>query len=135
MPRGHKKVDKLRALELKKGGATYAEIAKVQGVSPQAVNKQIKDLLPNEDTETFKNHRADILAEMQSKLLSSIEPDEIKKVPVDKRIVSMGILFDKERLERGKSTSNVSILFSLVEEACQQRADGSANVIPETTQT
>jgi hypothetical protein len=32
----------------------------------------------------------------------------------------MGMLYDKERLERGQSTSNQSVLFGLVSDACDE---------------
>jgi len=101
------RVDKLRAVELRRGGATYREIAAIQGVSPQAINKQIKDLLPNADTDTYKKHRADILARLQVRLLGAIDDESIKKMPAASAVLAACQLYDKERLERGQSTSNM----------------------------
>lgn len=58
--------------------------------------------------ESFKEHRADILAGKQEAILNSIDTDAIKGMPVGQRIMSLGILYDKERLERGQSTANVA---------------------------
>jgi hypothetical protein len=55
--------------------------------------------------ETYKNNRADILAGLQEKILASINDEDIKSMPVGQRTMSYGILYDKERLERGKATS------------------------------
>jgi hypothetical protein len=57
--------------------------------------------------ESYKQHRADILAGKQEAILSSIDTEAIKGMPVGQRIMSYGILYDKERLERGQSTENV----------------------------
>lgn len=44
----------------------------------------------------FKENRKDIFALMQRNLMNSITDSEIKKMPVRDRIVSTGILYDKE---------------------------------------
>ena len=85
------------------------QIAKIQGVSHQAIYKQIKPLLPTPATEEFKTKRADIFANAQLRLLSHIAESKLKKTGVRDLIVSAGILYDKERLERGLSTSNVDM--------------------------
>lgn len=54
----------------------------------------------------FKENRANIFAGLQHKLLSSLTLSDIKRTPVAARVVSAGILYDKERLERGQSTVN-----------------------------
>ena len=58
----------------------------------------------------YKNNRADILADLQHKLLSSITIDEIKKAPLGTRILGMAQLYDKERLERGMSSENIQLI-------------------------
>lgn len=107
MPRP-RKVDKLRAIELRRGGATYPEIAAIQGVSPQAICKSIKDLLPTDDTKTYKAHRADILARMQHEILASVGAQAIKDASLLQRVTAAGILIDKERLERGQATEMIA---------------------------
>ena len=105
------KVDRSAALKLKvTNGLTYEEIAAIQGVSKQAVHKALQGLLPTEDTDIYRSKRGDILAEMQRKILDSIDYHDIKKSPLGSRIVSAGILYDKERLERGLPTSILSSL-------------------------
>ena len=58
--------------------------------------------------ESYKKHRADVFAGMQSRLLSSCTDDDIKKTPLGSRIMAVGILYDKERLETGLSTINTA---------------------------
>ena len=102
------KVDKLRAIELRQAGATYPEIAASQGVTPQAIYKSIKDLLPDKETEIYKQQRADILARLQVKFLKRIDADDLKSTTPYQLTGMYGILFDKERLERGQSTENIN---------------------------
>lgn len=99
-------VDKLQAIQLKQTGATYKQIAKLQKVTPQAVCKAIKHLLPNELTEIFKDKRADIFAEFQRQLLTSVDKGKIKNMSGSAAILASCQLYDKERIERGLSDNN-----------------------------
>lgn len=58
--------------------------------------------------DNYKNTRADILAGLQEKMLVSLTDDDIKKMPGGSRILAACQLYDKERLERDLSTSNVA---------------------------
>lgn len=113
------KVDKEKAIELKMQGNTYAEIAKIQDCTPQAVHQAISNILPTLETEEYKRKRHDIFAELQRKLLFSIVDDDITKTPAIQRITGAAILYDKERLETGKSSSNVNLI---VERIMQEKA-------------
>ena len=108
--RSDAKVDVASALDLKiNHNLSYAEIARMQDVSPQAIHQKIKDLIPQEELKDFKEHRADILSGMQLKIISSIDNETLNKAPLASRATAFGIFYDKERLERGLSTSNVSM--------------------------
>jgi len=103
--RPNKKVDTAQALALKAGKPlTYEQIAKIQDCSPQAVHKDIKDLLPTEDTKIYRSNRADILSNMQLKLLQNVDADRLKKASAYQLVGAAGLLYDKERLERGEAT-------------------------------
>ena len=104
------KVDYSQALDLKLNhGLNYPQIAKIQGVSTQAIHKKLQQFLPNEATELYKDKRADILAHTQLKLITQIDTARLKKAQLRDLIVSAGILYDKERLERGQSTANIDV--------------------------
>ena len=78
--------------------------------------------------ELFKAHRADVLARLQAKsldaqerILDTLDDGMIRElVPHQKTGLLMalnaqhGTLFDKERLERGQSTSNHSIMSTML---------------------
>jgi len=102
-------VDTSSAVDLKiNHHLSYDQIGKLQGVSPQAIHQKIKHLLPTPDTKTYQDSRADILSHLQLELLKQIDPARLKKISVRDAVVSAGILYDKERLERGQSTDIVS---------------------------
>lgn len=58
----------------------------------------------------FKAHRADVIAGLQHRLLVSVTDADIQKAPLGSRILAAAQLYDKERLERGQSTSNINYL-------------------------
>lgn len=60
------------------------------------------------ELESFKDHRADILAIKQLEVLSCMTGADIKKASARDKAVIFGILHDHERLERGESTANVA---------------------------
>lgn len=103
------KVDLPRAVKLLAGGASYSEVGKIFGVGKQAVmhlvNKYVSDGI---DLQIYKTHRADILASKQLQILKSITDDDIQKASAYQRVGMFGILYDKERLERGQSTQNLA---------------------------
>lgn len=100
------RVDKKKALQLKiENNLSYSQIADMQHVHPTAVYRAIKDLLPDDDTKAYQDHRVDILAKLQSKLLLSLTDDEIKNMSAKDRITGIAILIDKEKLLQGHTGS------------------------------
>jgi predicted DNA-binding protein YlxM (UPF0122 family) len=105
---------------------SYQQIADIAGKSKQAIHSKIKKLLPTEDTNIYKNQRADILANLQYKLLSSIDDKDIKKAPVGSRVLAACQIYDKERLERGQSTENIAQIhgdIAKIKAAMQNKSD------------
>jgi hypothetical protein len=113
------KIDIKKAIEMRLKGVSCADIGKLFGCSRQAVHQALKPYVDTDglDLEVWKEKRADILASKQATALQALDAEDIKKAsPKDKALI-FGILYDKERLERGQSTSNVSVLFQVSEEA------------------
>lgn len=69
----------------------------------------------------YKTNRADILAGLQERLLSSITLEDIQKAPLGSRVLAACQIYDKERLELNKSTSNSAIIHDSVERINQLR--------------
>lgn len=77
------------------------------------------------DVEAYKKNRPNILAGLQHRLLVSVTDEDIKKAPLGSRILAAAQLYDKERLETGQSTTNISTLIGSIE--ALQRADAVDN--------
>ena len=119
--------DVSRALDLRLNHRlTYEEIGKVLGVTRQSIHKKIRHLIPTEQTKEFVTNRAEIIAHQQLRLLSAGLTDaKLKKISSRDAVVSMGILYDKERLERGQATSITDIRTLVLElDAAEARAIG-----------
>lgn len=90
-------------------GLTQAETAKYLNCHPSNISKRLKEMNYQPGyLKAYKNSRADIFAYCQSELLNSITADDIKKASFSQKMMGFGILYDKERLERGHSTANIS---------------------------
>lgn len=99
--RGHE----AQIVELHDNNHTTHTIAKMFDCSHQAVSGAIKRHAGRlQRVENFKKNRADLFAEKQHELLSGLDRAAVKKMAPAAAVVALGILFDKERLERGQST-------------------------------
>jgi len=109
--RSHKNIPIETIIEYRNRGLSYTEIAKLTGCSRQNVHQRLETVeYSKEDLDHFKKHRGDVFAFLQSKLLNSIDSDAIKGMQPYQRIIGASIMYDKERLEQGKSTGNINIL-------------------------
>ena len=121
------KVDTAQAINLRLNHKlSIPQIAKIQGVSKQAVHKRLQAFLPTETTKLYKDNRADILATAQLKIITQIDQPRLKKAGLRDLAVSAGILYDKERLERGQSTHNVS--YNVITERLQKIDEEEADL-------
>jgi hypothetical protein len=71
----------------------------------------------------YRKHRADILAGLQHKILSSLTEGDIKDASALQRVTAAGILYDKERLETGKTTANIGTLIARIQDIQREEAD------------
>ncbi|MBW2003076.1 MAG: hypothetical protein JRI72_00465 [Deltaproteobacteria bacterium] len=90
-------------------GMSLSEASRHLGIAKSTLSKRLQHLniQPN-GLKKYKEHRADLLAYYQLQLLSALTPADIKKMSPVQRITCFGILYDKERLERGQSTENIA---------------------------
>lgn len=121
VPQVQSSVEKINRVDIAKAiklilvqGMPQADVARSMGVSDQAVNqalKPLKALLNNPlPTQVYNDRKEEILdAAMSKMLVHSLEPERLKKMSTYQLIGSFGILFDKQRLVRGESTSNFDI--------------------------
>ena len=99
----------IAAINHNDGNATQA--AKDLGVCRDSVMKRKLNLPVGAlvtDLAEFKIKRGDIFADLQRKTLSAITPDKLAACSAQQLATIAAILYDKERLESGKSTENIA---------------------------
>lgn len=92
-------------IDLKSKNLSNSQIAKLLNCNPSNITHRIKDI---DITKQYINNRSLVFAYHQHKIISSITPDDIKKANLRDKIISAGVLYDKERLESGLSTQNIA---------------------------
>lgn len=104
----------------KKGtGMSEREIADTVGCDKRTVAAVLHKYGINQsELGEYKANRADIFAGVQERIVRSLqdEPD-LKKVPYRDRVIALGVIGDKERLERGESTSNMAGIVKVLKAA------------------
>ena len=108
---------------------TMEEIGKINGVSHVAiVNLFKRHGIERKRIEEYKSNRADFMAGLQEKVLASITASDLEKASLRDKVISAGVLFDKERLERGQSTVNLASIYS---QALESRTPDPLDVVSE----
>jgi hypothetical protein len=103
-------VDVSAALDLRLNhNLPYSKIAALQGVSPQAIHKRIKALLPDNSVQDYVQQRANILAAKQINILESVDDKRLADATLNNLAFAFTQLYNAERLERGLSTENIDI--------------------------
>ena len=88
---------------------SITDTAKLLNVDKSNISRRLKSAgYKPKYLETYKTHRADVLAAYQQIILNSINPDDLKKAGLSQKMMAFGVLYDKERLERGQSTENIA---------------------------
>ena len=113
-------------LEYRARGLTYEEIGKLCGCTKQNIHMRLQPVMSQvRDLKEFKNHRADMFAvagKVTMETYFSLTLDERKKLMKSRGLTDMGILYDKERLERDLSTANVVSIVADLEALRQAQA-------------
>ena len=113
--RGNTYINPLKLEKYRAQGLTIEEIAKIIGVSQSAIQLAInKWEIEKEETNYYLDNRAIIFAGFQHKILKILtqkllDPSEIKRANLRDLALWFNSLYNNERLERNKSTSNLGI--------------------------
>lgn len=90
-------------------GMTITECARDLEMSTTAVTNALdKENIRPGYLKLYKDHKANVLALMQKKILDSVSIEDLEKASLAQKMMGYGILYDKERLELGKSTQNIA---------------------------
>lgn len=110
-----KKVDPVRAMELRQKGLTLQEIAESTGVSRQAVHQQINRvtalLAAPQELEQYRERQAEIMDSIGIRYGARLlDEDAIKGASALQAASVLGIVTDKARLIRGQNTGTVLVV-------------------------
>lgn len=133
MPKGKKelvrpvKFDILQALDLRSRGLSYEKIGKILGINRNSIAAgvgKIGELLDNRNNKltAYREHEADIIDAVRARMIDALylkleDPEEAKKIDIQRLIWGFGVLFDKARLFRGQSTANLQQLTTIITNA------------------
>ena len=119
------KIDRQKVEFLASQGLTTKDIAQHQGVAPSTIFRFLQRIQPERQAVTeFKQGRADVLADLharavdvQMRIIDGLDDGVLAALTASQKSglllalnATAGTVYDKERLERGQSTSNVSLI-------------------------
>jgi predicted DNA-binding protein YlxM (UPF0122 family) len=125
-PRGRpsekNKIDVVKALKLRLRGNSDTDIAKIYGVSTQAINqglqrftKLISSVENGKEIAAYREVEAELLDSARLEILvQMVDRAADKRNSVNNLAYAFRQLFDSSRLLRGRSTANISTLSHLV---------------------
>ena len=111
-----KGIDINEVIALRVEGHSLDKIAEYLGCSKANIHKRLEPYKDDIDGLSFyKRNRSNVLSIHQSRMLEQLTPTKIKEMNALQITTAFGILYDKERLETGQSTSNTSVLATVVQ--------------------
>lgn len=119
-------------LTLRKKKLPIKAIARICKRSPSTIRERLKKAGAHEINfiDEWKKNRADILALQQRRILNSITDKDLMDASLREKSMSFGIMYDKERLETGKTLGDgkfVVMLVNYAENPADSVSPGSTN--------
>jgi len=112
------------ALAKRKPELSQRELAKELKVSRNTVSKALDKVSDYQgEIELFRKQRGDILDDKQRLILDAINSKKVGEAKLRDLAVAAGILFDKNRLERNLSTSNITSWCAIVAESHRRKPE------------
>jgi hypothetical protein len=113
-PFTRKGIDHTKTVKLREHGLSCSQIAAIQGCDKSNIVRVLQSYgVGKKEVEDYKEHRANILAGVQVKLLKHLTEAKVKDMPGGSLVLAVAQLYDKERLETGQSTSHVVMTHEL----------------------
>lgn len=96
---------------LRKKGLTYSQIAGALKCSKDTVTKRLAPFrMMIDNTDDYKNARALSLMIQQHRISKAITDEKLDEAKLKDLAYAFGLFYDKERLETGQSTQNISYM-------------------------
>ena len=112
------------ALAKRKPELSQRELAKELKVSRNTVSKALDKVSDYKgEIELFRKQRGDILDAKQALILGAINSKKVGEAKLRDLAVAAGILFDKNRLERNLSSSNITSWCAIVAESHRRKPE------------
>ena len=112
------------ALAKRKPELSQRELAKELKVSRNTVSKALDKVSDYKgEIELFRKQRGDILDDKQRLILDAINSKKVGEAKLRDLAVAAGILFDKNRLERNLSSSNITSWCAIVAESHRRKPE------------
>lgn len=116
VPKYHKGVSVEEMMSLRLKGYSYAKVAKYLDCSESLIKQQLK---PFKDeiagNKVFNSSKGQILSIHQQRLLKHMSDDKLKDASAYQLTGMFSIFHQAQRLEQGESTSNTSVLATVVQ--------------------
>ena len=127
-------------------GTNYRKINEITGVSLGHITKIVKEFESSQELiDWYQKNKLNVLMKaqlenlaLQEAIRNSITEDDLKKWTPDQKArwyqvlgTDHGIKFDKERLERGQSTENVSVIIEAIMDLKKKRQQTESLKEPE----
>lgn len=121
-------------------GTNYRKINEITGVSLGHITKIVKEFESSQELiDWYQKNKLNVLMKaqlenlaLQEAIRNSITEDDLKKWTPDQKArwyqvlgTDHGIKFDKERLERGQSTENVSVIIEAIMDLKRRKMEES----------
>jgi len=120
-----------RIVKIKTDNPTLSErqVAELAGCSKSSVHIALERYgIKPERIEDYKSNRADIFAGLQDRIISKLTDMALEKTPAIQLVTAASILYDKERLERGQSTDNQSVIVTHIKDLQSRLREQDVNV-------
>lgn len=116
-----------QAYRMRSDGQSYEEIAEFFDVQVKTVKQHLWGKFPEDKAiDAYKKNLPNELMKKQKVILESITVESIAAAPLKDKAMAFGILFDKTRLEEGKSTENIAHKYSdMIERIHAKRKNNS----------
>ena len=112
---GRKGINIQDIVALAEKGLSHTQIGKILNCDHSNITRRLQAIgHAGRTLLDFKTARGDVLAGLQNRIVQHLTNAKLQKSSAYQLTGMLGILYDKERLERGESTSNISVFEHIV---------------------
>jgi len=106
----------VNVLKLRIEGKTMQEIGDIFKVSRQAIDKRLQGifkLIEPDKLNTYRLNKSNVFTAIELELLNQVmQPDKLKKMSAREAVISFGIIYDKNNIEKGLTPGDDGVIDS-----------------------